>query len=177
MSQENKPKRKLNRLHIILIALALISVLVTGATFSSYKSVSDGGDSVTVALFASDMNYTLDVPAADFYPGFSKEFDVVVTNYDDLGNADPADDKICEVSQSFTFTAELLMERLPLEITLVKKEGPANNEFNIIDGMAIKQYAIFTVTISWPDTDEAKDYKYATEIDVVRLTVAATQIN
>ena len=162
-----KPKRKLNRLRVTLVALALISILATGTTFSSYKSISGGTDRVSVALFASD--YAFDVPATEgYYPGMDpKVVEITITNFEG--------DKICEVSQAFSITAERLVGRLPLELQITKLTGPQNNEFRLESGVATKQTATFNLTISWPE--QYNDHSYADEIDVVRVTIDATQID
>ena len=157
-----RPKSKLNRLHVILIALALISVLATGVTFSSYKSTADGGDSVKVALFAS--TYKFDVPiTGDYYPGVTREVPITICNYDG--------DKVCEVSQSYALSYEVMLGRLPLQIS-IKDDMASSGEFLVSGG---KQSAQLTLVIHWPSDDN--DYLYADEIDVVRVTIDATQIN
>ena len=166
MSNEAKPKRKLNRLHVILIALALMSVLVTGVTFSSYKSTSEGGDSVQVALFSED--YSFDIPVNEnYYPGCEeKQVEITIMNYEG--------EKVSEVSQHYTVSAVVLNGRVPLDISFDEGEVdvPAEGDFLVSGG---KQTATHIMKINWPI--ENNDYRYADEIDIIRVTVSQEQIN
>ena len=171
-----KTKLKVNKLHVVLIALALISVLATGVTFSSYNSTSTGSSTVSIALFAND-HHVVDIPLTDFAPGVTKEVPIEIYNYEG--------DKISEVSQRYTLTYELLMDRLPIQISLEEDEdnqatvsiedGVATGDFNLNNGAPEAQSASFKLIITWPA--EENDHHYSEEIDVVRVTIDSTQIN
>ena len=161
-----KPKLKVNKLHVVLIALALISVLATGVTFSSYNSTSTGSSTVSVALFAND-HRVVDIPLTDFAPGVTKEVPIEIYNYEG--------DKISEVSQRYTLTYDLLMDRLPIQISIKEGASKATGDFNLKNGAPVKQGVSLTLVITWPA--EENDHHYSEEIDVVRVTIDSSQIN
>ena len=74
-------------LRVWLLYLLLLSTLLTGVSYASYRSESSGGSTTRVALFANDVS--VDLTITDFAPGETREIPITVTNYDD--------DKTCEV--------------------------------------------------------------------------------
>ena len=153
-------------LRVYLMYLLVASLVCTGVTFSSYVSTSQGGDSVRVALFANDVSISVPV-TAQCYPGCSFEIPITVTNYKTEG----LNKYVCEVTQDYTLEATLLVGSLPLEVTF--KNG--NNTGRLYANSSATEMK-HTVVITWPtDNSETRNYDYADEIEVLRITAVCNQ--
>ena len=162
MSTEKKRKVKLP-IHLYLLYVIVATLVFTAVTFSSYVSTSEGGDSATVALFANDTEVI--IPVNECYPGFSFEVPITVKNYED--------DKVCEVSQSYSITAENVFETIPLEFSW--SEQPVG-DFHLNDGA--KQEKTYTLTVSWPVKNGVyPESELSEEIAVVRILIDCSQID
>ena len=162
--KKRKAKRKVKLpIHIYLLYMIIATLVFTAVTFSSYVSTSEGGDSVKVALFANDAEVL--IPLNECYPGCDPiEVPITVTNYDD--------DKVCEVSQSYSITVQNVFNAIPLKFDW--SETPVGN-FHLGDGR--KQTKQYTLTISWPVDGGYPSSELADEIDVVRILVNCDQID
>ncbi len=180
-NKTDKIKTKLPiRMYVCLVLVALL--LCSTTTFSKYVSSSTGEASAQISIFASDVK-SFDVPLDGYEPGTEKRIAIEIMNYEMHG----LDAVVCEVSQRYTITAELLTGRLPIQILWA--EGDATDADSVtttsespIGEFRIKDYVgdgrashTYTMIIKWDAADS--DYKYADEIDVLRVTIAAEQID
>lgn len=162
-SVKRRKKRKLP-IHVYLIYMIVASLLFTAVTFSSYVSTSEGGDSVSIALFANDTEILIPVDKCE--PGESFTMNVKVTNYED--------DRVCEVSQAYTITAEAVTGRIPLELEWIG-EQPIG-DFHLLDGR--EQYAEYQLKVSWPvENGNYPSGDYSNEIEVIRILAECNQID
>lgn len=152
-------------LRAYLLYLLAASVVCTGVTFSSYLSSTSGGDETRVALFANDVSMNIPI-SDDCYPGCSFEIPITVSNYEKVGLTE----RICEVSQTYTLEAQLLVGNLPLSIQW--KSGNNSGEFGATDPAINNTHYI---VVTWPINAESTSYEYADEIEVIRITVDAEQ--
>lgn len=154
-------------LRAYLLYLLAASVVCTGVTFSSYLSTSSGNDETRIALFANDV--TVNIPISkECYPGCSFEIPITVSNYEKKGLTSD----VCEVSQSYTLNAALLVGNLPLEV--VWKSDNSSGSFAANDSATdVTHY----VVVTWPVNAESTSYEYADEIEVLRVTVNAEQVD
>lgn len=160
-------RRKKGKLpiHLYLIYMIIATLLFTGVTFSSYVSTSEGGDEVQVALFANDTEVIL--PVTECYPGCEFTIQVTVTNYEG--------DKVCEVSQAYSITAETVTGSIPLELDWLEVDGDPVGNFHINDGE--KQVKVYDLKVTWPVTDSNITSEYADEIEVIRIIIDCNQID
>lgn len=163
MAEAKKKKAKVKLpIHLYLIYIVVATLVFTAVTFSSYVSTSEGGDSTTVALFANDTEFV--IPVNECCPGFSLQVPITVKNYED--------DKVCEVSQSYSITAENVFDTIPLKFTW--SENPVG-DFHLNDGE--KQEKTYTLTISWPTDAGSIASELSEEIAVVRILIDCSQID
>ena len=155
-------------LRVWLFYLLLLSTLLTGISYASYRSESSGGSSVRVALFANDAS--IDLSVTDFYPGKTVELPITVTNYDD--------ENVCEVSQSYEMQASAFVGRIPLEIKWKTNgsilPGNASGNFFVSEGRTHDDYFL---VVSWPINAGYPDAEFADEIEVIRINVRCEQID
>ena len=158
-------------LRVYLLYLVVASLIFTGVTFSSYVSTATGGDVVQVALFAADTS--VNIPVTDMKPGDSFDITIQFQNYEVGENGEK---RICEVSQTFSATAETMTKRIPLELEWLQdpqSDFHVNEAFK--DGTIEKS---FTLRVSWPvENGEYPDSSFADEMEVIRISVNAQQID
>lgn len=162
MASVKKRKKRLP-IHIYLIYMIVATLVFTGVTFSSYVSTSEGGDSVTVALFANSTEVIL--PVSECYPGCEFTIKVKVTNAEN--------GKVCEVSQSYKMHAEVVTGSIPLVLEWIG--GQPVGDFHIADGTVER---VYDLKVSWPITNgEYPSDDYSEKIEVIRILVDCQQID
>ncbi len=160
-------------LAVCLCYLAIATFLVGGMSFSHFAATTDGGDSATIALMASDLDITLDEDLTPKQPGETRLVKLNVTNVEN--------GVTCEVSQKYTLSAATVFGNLPLTFTFYTDNGgtqgtaigtTATGEFMLSAGAASADYWL---EITWPADQDG--WNYALELDVVRVTAIAEQID
>ena len=148
-----------------LVYLLIATFLFTGVSFSKYATTASGSDEARVAAF--DFLFDVKGPgtqdrvlAVDTYPGFAGEYTIKVTD-------------ASEVAVKYKVTAENLTGNTPLTAAIT------------LDGEAYDSATFFTtsehgtreleLTLSWAGNNNAASY--AGEVDAVRITVIAEQID
>ena len=148
-----------------LVYLLIATFLFTGVSFSKYATTASGSDEARVAAF--DFLFDVKGPgiqdrvlAVDTYPGFAGEYTIKVTD-------------ASEVAVKYKVTAENLTGNTPLTAAIT------------LDGEAYDSATFFTtsehgtreleLTLSWDGNNNAASY--AGEVDAVRITVIAEQID
>lgn len=143
-----------------LVYLLIATFLFTGVSFSKYATTASGSDEARVAAF--DFEFVLtgsgnqsEVVAVDTYPGMDKTYTVKVTDKS-------------EVAMKYTVTAENLTENTPLKVTL-------NNNGVSYGGEYLTGSDELSLNLKWESRDNAAGY--AGEVDAIRITVTAEQID
>lgn len=148
-----------------LVYLLIATFLFTGVSFSKYATTASGSDEARVAAF--DFEFVLTgsgaeskVVAVDTYPGFDESYTIQVTDKS-------------EVAMKYKVTAENLTDNTPLTAAIT------------LDGEAYDSATFFTtsehgtreleLTLSWDGNNNAASY--AGEVDAIRITVTAEQID
>ena len=148
-----------------LVYLLIATFLFTGVSFSKYATTASGSDEARVAAF--DFLFDVTGPgtqdrvlAVDTYPGFAGEYTIKVTD-------------ASEVAVKYKVTAENLTGNTPVTAAIT------------LDGEAYDSATFFTtsehgtreleLTLSWDGNNNAASY--AGEVDAVRITVIAEQID
>ena len=148
-----------------MVYLLIATFLFTGVSFSKYATTASGSDEARVAAF--DFEFTLtgagslaEVLAVDTYPGMKATYTIQVTD-------------ASEVAVKYKVTAENLTGNTPLTAAIT------------LDGEAYDSATFFTtsehgtreleLTLSWDGNNNAASY--AGEVDAVRITVIAEQID
>jgi hypothetical protein len=147
------------------VYLLIATFLFTGVSFSKYATTASGSDEARVAAF--DFEFTLtgagslaEVLAVDTYPGMKATYTIQVTD-------------ASEVAVKYKVTAENLTGNTPVTAAIT------------LDGEAYDSATFFTtsehgareleLTLSWDGNNNAASY--AGEVDAVRITVIAEQID
>ena len=143
-----------------LVYLLIATFLFTGVSFSKYATTASGSDEARVAAF--DFEFVLtgsgnqsEVVAVDTYPGMDKTYTVKVTDKS-------------EVAMKYKVTAENLTNNTPIAVTLEHNSTAYDHEYLTESGdLALK--------LEGDSKDNAA--AYAGEVDAIRITVTAEQID
>lgn len=138
-----------------LVYLLIATFLFTGVSFSKYATTASGSDEARVAVF--DFEFVLtgsgsqsEVVAVDTYPGFNGTYTIQVTDKS-------------EVAMKYKVTAENLTDNTPIAVAL---------EHN---GEYLTESGDLTLKLTWDSKNNAA--VYAGEVDAIRITVTAEQID
>lgn len=169
---ENKEKevqpvdiRKLNRILMRTVAVLLILVLVsTGMVtgrYARYTSSASGGDSARVARFSVtetvDFFSESETVCTSFIPGEKKEITIVVDNDS-------------EVAIAYTIQADNPYENFPLRF-YVKPEAE-HPDMPFCGYMQPGETATYVLVADW---NGGKDIAYSGRVDIIEITLNATQ--
>ena len=143
-----------------LVYLLIATFLFTGVSFSKYATTASGSDEARVAAF--DFEFVLtgsgnqsEVVAVDTYPGMDKTYTVKVTDKS-------------EVAMKYKVTAENLTDNTPIAVALEHNGTAYDNEY-------LTEGGDLTLKLEWDSKDNAA--VYAGEVDAIRITVTAEQID
>lgn len=139
----------------IVICLFMLSVCFVNSVLAKYTAKSDAQDAASVATFEVEINKTsssenYSIPYSVMSPGTEIVIDIKI-------NVDSEVAIKCDISASS-------LGILPLDITL------SQTSFDLAAGTYTLNE---TLTIFW--SENANDYKYAQEFDMVILNVSVTQ--
>lgn len=170
MEEYKKTAPTLWRLACALLFLVLLSMRLGTGIPARYSTSANDSDGARVAVFASDVVQT-EISLSDILPGTEKHFSLTVTNQ--------KNEKVCEVAQQYTVSVTT-QNNLPLTVAIysdseyqakVDTNGVVTGTFAAAEGSSATYY----IKISWNSAEN--DYLLADEIDVVVVTVTATQID
>ena len=148
-----------------LVLLLIATFLFTGISFSKHVSTTSGDSAVSVAKF--DFKFDLagsgtqsEVLEVQVQPGFTKDYSILVSDSS-------------EVATKYKVVAKKLTDNTPLEATLtVDGKTYDGTEFLSIDNGDAKE---LTLSLEWDAAENAAEY--AGEVDAIRITVIAEQID
>lgn len=182
-----KPQIRLKHLYYCFIYLLLMSLVVTGVSFSRFSSVinNTGAESSSEpgpGPATPDIEFStwaIDHEAATFYfndmaPGDTKTIAIWISNKNRSGT-------VSGYNQDVTLELKTT-GNLPLNFTL-QKEGGAAVAFNRLGNRYVSESQSFTagveeikayvLTVSWPGG--SNHYRYRNEIDYIVLKLTAVQ--
>lgn len=183
------PRKKHSRLWVYLLYLGLVTSLILSVTLAKYVSTAEGTGTATVAAMAGG-GEPIQMVLDDMYPGQTKTLKFMVVNY--------TNDTVSEVAMDYTIKVETT-GNLPLtfQLTAEKAAGTSSEGTTVAageitadqigqpltggffplvageDGTLAKQEHVYTLTATWPEENNNVDY--ADEIDLVTITVEASQ--
>lgn len=147
-----------------LVYLLIATFLFTGVSFSKYATTASGSDEARVAAF--DFLFDVKGPgtqdrvlAVDTYPGFAGEYTIKVTD-------------ASEVAVKYKVTAENLTGNTPVTATLMDGNTAYDGHYLTAGEDGTRE---LTLTLNWDGNNNAA--VYAGEVDAVRITVIAEQID
>lgn len=147
-----------------LVYLLIATFLFTGVSFSKYATTASGSDEARVAAF--DFLFDVTGPgtqdrvlAVDTYPGFAGEYTIKVTD-------------ASEVAVKYKVTAENLTGNTPVTATLMDGNTAYDGHYLTAGEDGTRE---LTLTLNWDGNNNAA--VYAGEVDAVRITVIAEQID
>ncbi|MEE1037364.1 MAG: hypothetical protein U0L15_09630 [Oscillospiraceae bacterium] len=147
-----------------LVYLLIATFLFTGVSFSKYATTASGSDEARVAAF--DFEFTLtgagslaEVLAVDTYPGMKATYTIQVTD-------------ASEVAVKYKVTAENLTDNTPLTATLMDGNTAYDGHYLTAGEDGTRE---LTLTLNWDGNNNAA--VYAGEVDAIRITVTAEQID
>lgn len=174
MTDSRKPHVIVLRVAAVLLVLAVVSTSMVAGRFARYISTATYESGARVARFniIDESSMSTDVPAF-VYPGSQESEAVVVKNYS-------------EVSVEFTLRVECVGDNLPLflqlkarengEETLLTETSGGDNALSYCGIIGPNQRQLeYVVYIRWPE--EYNDPNYMGMVDVLRVSVDATQVD
>lgn len=183
-------KAKRPRLLLYLALAALATSLAASGTLAKYASSFGYQVGTQVAAFAGGKSVDFAVPVDEMVPGSRQTVTFAVRNYEDDTN--------CQVRMTYEIQAETT-GNLPLvfeglvgtktdSMTLSTVAGQVTRSGNTLTatggGLPVaegdgatggKVTHSYQLTLYWPETEKAEDYSQ--EIDMVTVTVTATQVD
>jgi len=151
----------------ILFCLTLFSIHLTSGLYAKYMAKSGSEDSARVAQMAAGTEVVIDEQIM-IAPGETQDIYFNVTNKNEGA--------VCEVALQYEISIELIEENLPLEWKLYTGAGFTDEaQYGGELGAQVETTIPYCLKISWPN--EKNNVAYAFEIDVLRITVKAEQID
>ena len=156
MTDKRKPHVIVLRLAVVLLILVMLSSSLVAGRFARYTSTVTASDSVKVAKFEVTEESALlrEKVAVSIIPGGVDETSIVVTN-------------ASEVSVAYTIEVDNPYQNFPLSFQI---EGA----MPFTAQMAPGQTATYTLVTTW---EGAADISYSGKVDLLEITVSATQID
>lgn len=166
---------KKNIMLILVFCLTILSV-TSSLSLAKYLDSKTGNDGTKVSMFIGDVNTTSAASQiAAMSPGTSRTITFEVTNY--KGSL------ICEtnIKYSFVVTTE---KNLPLVLTTSANPSKVDANYPTASSdtlswtngkmsAGVKTTHEYSIVVEWPST--ANDYSYASEVDVVKITLRTEQ--
>lgn len=170
MKLSNRKKNILEISLLLLLAFVLITTQMVTNIFAKYRTNNKSDDGSNVASFnfdikITDSNTSVDITEIldyEFVPGDKIALDINL------------DSSKSEVKVKYTILFETF-DNLPLDITYnsldVKTTG-ISGTINIGDSILLED-----IIIEWKSTEENNSYLYSGEVDVIKITVEAEQVD
>lgn len=167
MKRKNRRPNWILCLAGVLFCLTLFSMHLTSGLYARYVARGTSGDRAMVAKFSIEQTGTIDrFIAVDVCPDFtSQTYTIALENNS-------------EVDVAYTVHVERMTENLPLNLTLTGSnvsEGSggitAAGTMDANSGVTVS----YGLRIAWPGSETAE--AYSQEIDAIRVTVRAEQID
>ena len=160
-------KRSRPPLSVYLIYLIVLTLAVTGVTFSEYVSSAYGSSTTQVAVMASSTSFT--IPNLTGHPGSTRVVGIELTNVEN--------DAVCEVTQSYEVSVRHLMGQIPLEYAFYEDEActkPATPSGTFQAGDS--ETRTLWLEIYWPDgTNDSPELSFA--LNACEIKIIAQQID
>ena len=167
---------KKNIMLILVFCLTIVSV-TSSISLAKYLDEKTDEDGSKVSMFISNVNTTsAATQIAAMSPGTSQSISFEVTNF--------KDDMVCEVNVRYRFviTTE---NNLPLVITATanpstideKYPSCTSNTLVWTDGKmpaGVKTTHEYNILVEWPASEN--DYSYASEVDMIKITLRTEQV-
>ena len=167
---------KKNVMLILVVCLTIVSVTST-LSIAKYIDEKVGDDDSKVSMFIGNVNTTsAATQIAAMSPGTSQSISFEVTNF--------KDDMVCEVNVRYRFviTTE---NNLPLVITAtanpstIDENYPSCTSNTLVwtDGKmpaGVKTTHEYNILVEWPASEN--DYSYASEVDMIKITLRTEQV-
>jgi hypothetical protein len=153
--------RILMRTAAVLLVLVMMSTALVTGRFARYTSSASGSDSARVAKFEVTENtdsLTIET-AADVIPGGTIKKDIIVTNNS-------------EVAIEYRIAVRSIYENLPLTFSVQVGESVQSAPFTA--NMAPGETKDYTLIAEWTGSN---DISYAGKVDMLEITLSATQID
>ena len=161
---------------ILVVCLTIVSVTST-LSIAKYIDEKAGDDDSKVSMFIGNVNTTsAATQIAAMSPGTSQSISFEVTNF--------KDDMVCEVNVRYRFviTTE---NNLPLVITAtanpstIDENYPSCTSNTLVwtDGKmpaGVKTTHEYNILVEWPASEN--DYSYASEVDMIKITLRTEQV-
>lgn len=164
-------KAKLNnhiflRIAVVLLIITLLSFCLNSGIFARYTSKDSSNDSAVVASFSVEPGESYTIPAIQFgnmAPGESQEYQFTLSSSSDVSVK-------CLVNLKAT-------ANLPLKYSVNGLDVVANDNISTEILTLAPHQGEVTVTLSilWNESDN--QISYLSEIDAVRLTIIAEQVD
>lgn len=154
MARSSRPNWIL-RIAGVLLCLTLLSVHLTSGMMARYSTTVSGSDSARVAKFElkETGSFSQDL-YLEYQPGMNKTYTIVLENHS-------------EVTVDCTVTVKRLSDNMPLTVTF----DTVNVQLDPNDTTG----KTYTLTLTWPSEDN--DARYSYEVDAIRVTVDAVQVD
>jgi len=174
-------EKKAIKWHMYLIYLCLISLIITGISFSRFSTVIQNtgpeNTAIPAVVFSTwIMNQQVStINIEGIKPGDSKTITISVNNQDGNGNAS-------SYNQSVTLELETT-GNLPLQYSLTKDGTPVSlshpDSYQYVSAAQeftanMAETKSYILTISWPASSNS--YTYKDEIDYLQLRLRAVQL-
>lgn len=174
-------RRGHSRLLPYLLLAAVVTGLTATGTLAKYSSSFSADVSAEVAAFAGGGTMNFEVALEDMVPGSARTVQLAVQNYDEQQD--------CEVQLDYEIQVETT-GNLPLTFQLIgKKEAGDENADSVLAGALdstlkasggklplaseSRTRHTYELSITWPQ--EATDWDYSQEIDMLTVTVTTVQ--
>ena len=170
MKLNNKKKTIIEVTLLLLFAFVLITTQMVTNIFAKYRTNNKSDDGSNVASFSFDISITdsntsvdiAEILDCEFIPGEKIAFDI---NLDSTKS---------EVKVKYQILIETL-DNLPLDITC---NGSDIKTTGIVGTIDIGDSVLFeNITIEWKSTDENNNYLYSGEVDLIKITIEAEQVD
>lgn len=155
----------------VLLCLTLISVHLTGGLYARYSTSGTGGDSARVAILQSGETVTM--VTAQGHPGevINKVSAIEVANFTGTG----ADQQVSEVALTCTLKAENVTGNIPLKLEFFQDEACTKAVEAFVFKPGVPETKNYYLKITWPAGESSGDYAF--EIDAIRVTASAEQVD
>lgn len=149
----------------VLLCLVLTTFWLMCNMYAKYSAQASGSDSARIAKFnVTETGTATQQIKANVYPGFSKTYNVDVTN-------------ASEVAITYSMDIQNKYENLPLEFKMLDSNDNEITSKSIDISATDHEPHTYKLQISWPKDANASatDPDYAGKVDVIEITLNAVQ--
>lgn len=156
-----RSNRILMRTVAVLLMLVLISTGIVTGRYARYTTTVSGSDSARVARFSVTAKSRLlqTTLPLEMIPGTTTEQTILVDNDS-------------EVAIRYTITADNPYRNFPVVFQI--RDGETTHDVPFSADMAPDTWAEYTLVVTW---NGSKDISYSGRVDLIELTLNATQID